>query len=136
MARVTIEKCLEHFANRFDLVLAASRRARQLQGGGVPLVSRENDKETVIALREIEAGRIGPDILHQRMVEEEDLDQSIRTLIENAPEPSTTFAAPAEHEDEEEMLKDAEESLAEDNSSRNAARDATSNAEGAEQPER
>ncbi len=102
MARVTIERCLKHFANRFDLVLAASRRARQLQAGGVPLVPTEDDKETVVALREIEAERIGPDILHQDLTGEEDLDQEIRKLIEKAPEPVTAFAAPAEHEDDDE----------------------------------
>jgi len=108
MARVTIERCLKHFANRFDLVLAASRRARQLQGGGVPLVPAEDDKETVVALREIEAGRIGPDILHQDLAGDEDLDQEIRKLIEEAPEPVTAFAAPAEQEDEEEGEEEEE----------------------------
>ncbi len=53
MARITVEDCLEHVENRFDLVLLASRRARQIAQGAEPLVPAENDKPTVIALREI-----------------------------------------------------------------------------------
>lgn len=59
MARVTVEDAVEKVGNRFDLVLIASRRARQIATGGKdPLVDSENDKPTVIALREIEAGVI------------------------------------------------------------------------------
>ena len=53
MARITVEDCLEHVENRFDLVLLAARRARQISQGADPLVAPENDKPTVIALREI-----------------------------------------------------------------------------------
>jgi len=53
MARITVEDCLEHVDNRFDLVLLAARRARQIAQGGDPLVAPENDKPTVLALREI-----------------------------------------------------------------------------------
>ncbi len=53
MARITVEDCLEHVENRFDLVLLAARRARQIAQGADPLVPGENDKPTVIALREI-----------------------------------------------------------------------------------
>ena len=53
MARITVEDCLEHVENRFDLVLLAARRARQIAQGADPLVPPENDKPTVIALREI-----------------------------------------------------------------------------------
>ena len=53
MARITVEDCLEHVDNRFDLVLLAARRARQISQGAEPLVPAENDKPTVIALREI-----------------------------------------------------------------------------------
>jgi DNA-directed RNA polymerase subunit omega len=56
MARITVEDCLEHVDNRFDLVLLASRRARQISQGADPLVPAENDKPTVIALREIAEG--------------------------------------------------------------------------------
>ena len=53
MARITVEDCLEHIENRFDLVLLAARRARQISQGADPLVPPENDKPTGIALREI-----------------------------------------------------------------------------------
>jgi DNA-directed RNA polymerase subunit omega len=59
MARVTVQDAVEKIGNRFDLVLVAARRARQMQVGGKdPLVPEENDKTTVIALREIEEGLI------------------------------------------------------------------------------
>ena len=57
MARITVEDCLEHVANRFELVMVASKRARQLMRGSVdPIVPWENDKPTVVALREIALG--------------------------------------------------------------------------------
>lgn len=57
MARITVEDCLEHVDNRFSLVLVAAKRARQLMRGSVdPTVPWENDKPTVVALREIAAG--------------------------------------------------------------------------------
>ena len=59
MARVTVEDAVEQVGNRFDLILVAARRARQLATGGRdPLVEEENDKPTVIALREIEKGLV------------------------------------------------------------------------------
>ncbi|MBQ0753281.1 MAG: DNA-directed RNA polymerase subunit omega [Gammaproteobacteria bacterium] len=62
MARVTVEDCLEKLDNRFELVLVSSRRARQLQTGGKePRVAWENDKPTVVALREIAAGHVTVD---------------------------------------------------------------------------
>lgn len=64
MARVTVEDCLEHVANRFELVMVATKRAREIAvRGEQPLVDWENDKPTVVALREIAAGLIKPDIL-------------------------------------------------------------------------
>ncbi len=64
MARVTVEDAVEKVGNRFDLVLIASRRARQIATGGKdPLVEPENDKPTVIALREIEAGLITTEVM-------------------------------------------------------------------------
>lgn len=63
MARVTVQDAVEKIGNRFDLVLVAARRARQMQVGGKdPLVPEENDKTTVIALREIEEGLINNQI--------------------------------------------------------------------------
>lgn len=65
MARVTVEDCLENVDNRFELVKLAARRARQIAMGKEPLVEAQNDKPTVIALREIAAGLIDEDILNE-----------------------------------------------------------------------
>ena len=66
MARVTVEDCLEHVANRFELVMVASKRARQIAvRGAQPMVEWENDKPTVVALREIAEGFVGPKILEE-----------------------------------------------------------------------
>ncbi len=58
MARITVEDCLDHVDNRFDLVLLATKRARQLANGVEPILPWSNDKPTVMALREIAAGFI------------------------------------------------------------------------------
>ena len=58
MARLTVEDCLEYTDNRYDLVLLASKRARQMARGSEPLVEENNDKPTVIALREIAEGLV------------------------------------------------------------------------------
>ncbi|MDF7679698.1 DNA-directed RNA polymerase subunit omega [Enterobacteriaceae bacterium ESL0689] len=72
MARVTVQDAVEKIGNRFDLVLVAARRARQMQTGGKdPLVAEENDKATVIALREIEGGLINSQILDIRERQEQ-----------------------------------------------------------------
>lgn len=63
MARVTVEDCLQYVDNRFQLVLVASKRARQIAHGNEPLVEPGKDKPTVVALREIEEGLVGPSIL-------------------------------------------------------------------------
>jgi len=69
MARVTVEDCLENVDNRFELVMVASKRARQMATGGKePLVEEESDKPTVIALREIAEGLVTPDILIRESV--------------------------------------------------------------------
>ncbi len=66
MARITVEDCLDHVANRFELVLVGSKRARQLLlGNREPLVPWENDKPTVVALREIELGLVTASILDE-----------------------------------------------------------------------
>ncbi|MFT7287080.1 MAG: DNA-directed RNA polymerase subunit omega [Halieaceae bacterium] len=71
MARVTVEDCLTSVDNRFELVMVASKRARQIATGGKePLVQEESDKPTVIALREIAEGLVTPDMLNR----EDELD--------------------------------------------------------------
>ena len=75
MARVTVEDCLEFVENRFKLVLLASKRARQLSMGTEPLVEWENDKPTVVALREIEEGLVNEEMMEAALAQpvEEDL---------------------------------------------------------------
>jgi len=61
MARITVEDCLNKIDNRFEMVLTATKRARQIANGADPLVEEQNDKPTVIALREIAAGLVDHD---------------------------------------------------------------------------
>lgn len=69
MARVTVEDCLEYVDNRFELVMLASRRAREIAiRGAQPMVEWDNDKPTVVALREIAAGLIDRDILEKDII--------------------------------------------------------------------
>ena len=73
MARVTVEDCLEHVENRFQLVMVATRRARQMGRFQVdPLVDAEGDKPTVIALREIAEGLITDEVLDAAEVRPDD----------------------------------------------------------------
>lgn len=65
MARITVEDCLSNIPNLFQLVLVAAKRARRLANGAEATVEWENDKPTVVALREIAAGHIGPEILEE-----------------------------------------------------------------------
>jgi DNA-directed RNA polymerase subunit omega len=67
MARVTVEDCLDHVENRFQLVLVATKRARQLANGAEPCVDREHDKNTVVALREIAGGFVTSAILDEEI---------------------------------------------------------------------
>lgn len=80
MARVTIEDCIEKVGNRFELVLLATKRARQISRGATPLVAEERDKPTVLALREIADGHIDADsILEQAqaaLLDEEGADNA------------------------------------------------------------
>ena len=76
MARITVEKCLEHVPSRFDLILLASGRARQLSTTSrEPMVETNNHKNTLIALREIEEGLIDAETLEKTLEEDVLLDQ-------------------------------------------------------------
>lgn len=77
MARVTVEDCLKHVNNRFDLVMLASKRARQLQNGKPSLVTVTNDKWTVLALREIAAGLVS----EQTVRPQEDLEPVMPKIV-------------------------------------------------------
>ena len=70
MARITVEDCIDKFDSRFELVLVASNRARKLHSGDEPTVERDNDKNTVIALREIADETISAEVFKQDLVEE------------------------------------------------------------------
>jgi len=105
MARVTVEDCLDKVDNRFQLVLVATKRARQLANGVQPLVEWENDKPTIVALREIADGLITASILdeplHQTMEEEAGEEMAMITDDEpaveaEAPTEETPPAPPAE----------------------------------------
>ena len=80
MARITVEDCLENVENRFELVMVASKRARQLQTGGKDaLVSEDNDKPSVIALREVADGLVNASILDETPATVE-VDENIAAL--------------------------------------------------------
>ncbi|MBT8100656.1 MAG: DNA-directed RNA polymerase subunit omega [Gammaproteobacteria bacterium] len=65
MARITVEDCLDNIGNIFEMVLVAAKRARRIAHGAEPMLDTENDKPTVIALREIAAGHVTPAILDE-----------------------------------------------------------------------
>jgi DNA-directed RNA polymerase subunit omega len=68
MARVTVEDCVDKIPNRFELVLVAAHRARTLRNGSAITIERENDKDAVVALREIAEKTISPDDLRERFI--------------------------------------------------------------------
>ena len=89
MARITVEDCLEQVENRFHLVRVASKRARQIMNGKEPTLEWDNDKATVLALREIAAGNVTEEMLEEKPVINEDegifdqseIDEEIGTLL-------------------------------------------------------
>ena len=81
MARITVEDCSENIPNMFQLVLVAAKRARQLANGAEPMVEWENDKPTVVALREVAEGYITESILEER-------EQTVDDLLEVETGPS------------------------------------------------
>ena len=95
MARVTVEDCVDKIPNRFDLVLTAGFRARQLSGGAEPLVDRDRDKNPVVALREIANKSLKPDELKEEF---------IKSLQRHAEVDEPETAQPAEEVASDEML--------------------------------
>lgn len=121
MARVTVEDCLDKVENRFQLVLVATKRARQLANGVMPLVEWENDKPTIVALREIADGLIDasildeplyPDLSMKETEEEAAADEAVDSAdeaVEAAPAGETDTAAASEDTPAEEAAsKDAD----------------------------
>src|SRR5213080_5445626 len=83
MARVTVEDCIDKVENRFDLVLLASHRARLISSGSQITIERDNDKNPVVALREIAESSISPDDLKEELV------HSLQRYVEvDEPEPA------------------------------------------------
>jgi len=87
MARLTVEDCLDHVDNRFELVLVAAKRARQLSMGAEPLVELENDKPTVLALREIAENKINKAVLEEEVVPQDDIEAMIEGELLQSPMP-------------------------------------------------
>ena len=88
MARITVEDCIDKFPSRFELVLIASNRARKLYSGEEPTVERDNDKNSVIALREIAEGTISAEDFKTSLIEEYQtvslIDEEEDIAIENS----------------------------------------------------
>jgi len=95
MARVTVEDCVDKISNRFDLVLLAAHRARQLSGGADTLVERDRDKNPVVALREIAGKELKPDELREEF---------IKSLQRHAEVDEPESAQPIEEVASEDML--------------------------------
>jgi DNA-directed RNA polymerase subunit omega len=94
MARVTVEDCLENVDNRFQLVLVATKRARQLVNGVEPFLPWENDKPTIMALREIADGKIGPAILDEPVKPELEIEDVLGEGAEAPAAEAGSEAAP------------------------------------------
>jgi DNA-directed RNA polymerase subunit omega len=102
MARVTVEDCVDKIPNRFDLVLLAAQRARQISGGAELTIDRDRDKNPVVALREIAEETVLPDELNEAVVsnlqrvqvDEEDQPDAIGSLAQSAEALRLTAAAP------------------------------------------
>ena len=102
MARVTVEDCVDKVSNRFDLVLLAAQRARQISGGADLTIDRDRDKNPVVALREIAEETVKPKILHESVIsglqkvriDEEDETDELASLSESAEALRLTAAAP------------------------------------------
>ena len=102
MARVTVEDCVDKIPNRFDLVLSAAQRARQISGGAELTIDRDRDKNPVVALREIAEETVKPADLQEAIVsnlqrvqvDDEDTPDEIGSLSQSAEALRLTAAAP------------------------------------------
>ena len=102
MARVTVEDCVDKISNRFDLVLMAAQRAREISGGAELTIDRDRDKNPVVALREIAEQTVRPKELHEAVVvglqkilpEDEDEADEIGSLSQSAEAMRLSAAAP------------------------------------------
>ena len=88
MARITVEDCVERIPNRFQLVLTATKRARQITRGATPLLAEQNDKATVIALREIADGLVDASVLNDKPENPLDVDEDAPGEASILPDPA------------------------------------------------
>jgi len=93
MARVTVEDCVDKVSNRFDLVLLAAQRARQISGGAELTIDRDRDKNPVVALREIAEETVRPDHLSEALVQSL---QRVQVDDDDAPDELASLSASAE----------------------------------------
>ena len=121
MARITVEDCIDKFESRFELVLVASNRARKLHSGENPTVEKDNDKPTVIALREIADETLSVDSLKDKLIQEY---QTVSPLDEE--ELSLDYAGSEDETTEDETTED-ENQLNEENEEVNNLNDNKSN---------
>ena len=114
MARITVEDCVDKFPSRFELVLVASQRARELHSGEKPTIDRDNDKNTVIALREIADITIPIEKMKENVIEgfqkvtindEEDENLEIKSLEEKNNEQNEEPISDSNSQIEEEIKK-------------------------------
>ena len=121
MARITVEDCIDKFSSRFELVLVASNRARKLYSGENPTVEIDNDKNTVIALREIAEETITTEQLKNNLIEEyqtntfvedEDIDEIEDNTTESQLENNDSEAV-TKIQDDEKVDQSTEEELIE-----------------------
>ncbi len=108
MARVTVEDCIEKIPNRFDLVLTASQRARGIMKGDLPTIERDNDKNPVIALREIAAETVDLGVLNDGLIKKM---QRLSVLEEHEEQPVDVAAVDV---DLSEMIGDYSEAEGEE----------------------
>ena len=130
MARVTVEDCIEKIPNRFDLVLAAAQRARDISTGNPLTIDRDNDKNPVVALREIASETIDPDYLRDEIVrglqklsnpeliddeqdenEEDDLLENQYSINDELEEFKTNQSSQDIHNDSKSGFQDVDENL-------------------------
>ncbi len=114
MARITVEDCVDKFPSRFELVLVASQRARELHSGETPTIDKDNDKNTVIALREIADTTIPIEKMKENLIEgfqkvtindEEDKNLEIKSLEEKNNEQNEDLISDSNSQIEEEIKK-------------------------------
>ena len=126
MARITVEDCIDKFPSRFELVLVASNRARKLHSGENPIVEKDNDKNTVIALREISKETLSIEELKNDLIEEyqtitfsedEEINENIENSEDNSENDSNLIEANIEENksDENIISDEVEENKSDEN---------------------